>query len=88
MKENKFRQRSLLYIQHNCMPKTPPVWTTLVSFILLVYVDMHWIFQLSLIGMLLLFWFAYIAQAVYGMPVDIFEYFRKEDNTTELPIEP
>jgi len=33
-------------------------------------------------------WMYYLTQKVYGMPVDIFEYFRKEDSTADLPVEP
>jgi len=43
-------------------------------------------------GVLIVFlvghWITHFAQRLYGMPVDIFEYFRKEESTQDLPVEP
>ena len=88
MKENKLRQRALLHISPNCLPVRMPVMKTIIAMMATdVYaVPTFWVWTVSvLLGVV---WFYYFTQLIYGMPVDIFEYWRKEESTQDLPIEP
>lgn len=70
------------------MPHGIPLWPTIVGITLTNSVQMSALNYWLIAAYLFVAWLVHFAQRIYGMPVDIFEYFRKEDSEAHLPIEP
>ena len=78
-KQNRLQQRTLLYISSNCMFRPPPGLATLTIGTLLYNVPMSTWNSGFLVGWLAMVWVSFVLQQIYGMPVDIFEDFRQQD---------